>query len=155
MLLMLVDKEVKEENGFIVFSKVQAVLFCASLNDYDIMLREDNTQNRMMEALMLFDEVANSNYFDNIGIILFLNKIDLFEEKIKHVDLTVCFNNYTGGNEYEPASQFIKSRFLEKVKNGRKTYTHYTCAINTDNIQFVINSVRLELLNDLIKNFVL
>jgi len=39
------------------FDNVTAVLYCASLSCYDLVLREDNTQNRMAEAILLFDEV--------------------------------------------------------------------------------------------------
>jgi hypothetical protein len=50
----------------------------------------------MKESLMLFDEVCNSIYFRKTPVILFLNKEDLFKEKIKKIDLNVCFDNYTG-----------------------------------------------------------
>jgi len=126
------------------FDKVTAIIFCASLNEYDQLLREDNTQNRMMESLLLFDEVANSNWFPNNDIILFLNKEDLFMEKIKIVDLNVCFKHYTGGMNAENAKSFIKARYLERT--NQHVYVHFTTAINTENIAFVINSVRMSVL---------
>jgi hypothetical protein len=49
---------------------------------------------------MLFDEVCNSVYFRKTPVILFLNKDDLFKEKIKKIDLNVCFSNYTGNYRY-------------------------------------------------------
>lgn len=33
-------------------------------------------------------------------------------EKIKKVDLNVCFPEYNGGNDYEAASEFIRETFL-------------------------------------------
>jgi hypothetical protein len=50
----------------------------------------------MKESLLLFDEICNSPYFKDIAFILFLNKMDLFREKIARVDLKVCFPDYTG-----------------------------------------------------------
>ena len=78
------------------FDSVTAVIFCVALSEFDQTLREDDTQNRMRESLLLFDEICNSHWFRNTTFILFLNKTDLFKEKIQRVDLKVCFDNYTG-----------------------------------------------------------
>jgi hypothetical protein len=78
------------------FEQVTAVIFCVALSEYDQVLREDETQNRMHESLMLFDQIVNSYWFRNTTFILFLNKIDLFKQKIEKVDLKVCFPNYIG-----------------------------------------------------------
>lgn len=53
-------------------------------------------QNRMQESLKLFDSICNNKWFTDTSIILFLNKKDLFEEKIKKSALTICFPEYTG-----------------------------------------------------------
>eukprot|EP01119_Soliformovum_irregulare_P005727 TRINITY_DN17478_c0_g1_i1.p1 TRINITY_DN17478_c0_g1~~TRINITY_DN17478_c0_g1_i1.p1 ORF type:complete len:368 (+),score=64.84 TRINITY_DN17478_c0_g1_i1:68-1105(+) len=124
------------------FDDVEAILFCASLSEYDQVLREDETQNRMKESLLLFDEVCNSHYFRNTTFILFLNKVDLFKEKIKRVDLSTIFENYSGGDDFEAASQFIRSRFLEQNQSPHQIYTHFTCAINTESIELVFKTVR-------------
>ena len=53
-------------------------------------------QNRMMESMKLFDSICNNKWFTETSIILFLNKKDLFEEKIKKSPLNICFPEYTG-----------------------------------------------------------
>lgn len=53
-------------------------------------------QNRMQESLKLFDSICNNKWFTDTSIILFLNKKDLFEDKIKKSPLTICFAEYTG-----------------------------------------------------------
>jgi hypothetical protein len=53
-------------------------------------------QNRMQESLKLFDSICNNKWFTDTSIILFLNKKDLFEEKIKKSPLTICFPEYGG-----------------------------------------------------------
>jgi len=133
------------------FDCVTAILFCAALSDYDQTLREDNSQNRMAEAILLFDEVVNSTWFKENSVILFLNKVDLFDEKIKSVPLTVFFKEFTDGNDPDRAKAFIKERFLEKIRTGT-AYTHYTCALNTKNIEFVIKSIKDTLLKDTLKD---
>lgn len=53
-------------------------------------------QNRMHESLHLFNSICNHKFFAATSIILFLNKKDLFEEKIKKVHLSICFPEYDG-----------------------------------------------------------
>lgn len=125
------------------FDQVTCVMFCVALSEYDQALREEKTQNRMKESLLLFDEVCNSVWFRSTSFILFLNKTDLFKEKIARVDLTVCFPNYPGGCNFENASVYIKDKFLEQNKYpNHQIYSHFTCAISTENIEFVFKCVR-------------
>lgn len=50
----------------------------------------------MHESMKLFDSICNNKWFTDTSIILFLNKKDLFEEKIKRSPLTICYPEYTG-----------------------------------------------------------
>lgn len=50
----------------------------------------------MLETFDLYEKVVNHQAFINAGIILFLNKTDVFREKLKTVPLTVLFRSYTG-----------------------------------------------------------
>lgn len=50
----------------------------------------------MHESLHLFNSICNHKFFAATSIILFLNKKDLFEEKIKKVHLSICFPDYDG-----------------------------------------------------------
>jgi len=137
------------------FDSVTSVIFCVSLSEYDQTLREDDTQNRMRESLLLFDEICNSHWFRNITFILFLNKTDLFREKIQNIDLKVCFQNYTGGLNFDAAAAFIKARFLEQNQSPHVIYTHYTCAISTENIEFVFKCVRETVLKKILSEVII
>jgi len=124
------------------FQGVTAVIFCVGLSEYDQKLFEDNTQNRMVESMLLFDEICNSRWFVDTDVVLFLNKTDLFKEKLKKKDLSVCFPDYKGGQNYEVASKFILDKFKSLNKNPNKTiYHHYTTATDTDNIRVVFSIV--------------
>jgi len=125
------------------FQDVTAVIFCVALSEFDLRLYEDDTTNRMHESLKLFKEICNSRWFTDTSMILFLNKRDLFEDKIKRVDLNVCFEDYNGGLNYENALAFIKDKFLQQNENPKKhIYVHATCATDTDNIHVVFNAVK-------------
>ena len=82
------------------FQDVTSAVFCVSLSEYDLKLYEDDVTNRMHESLRLFREICNNKWFRETAMILFLNKVDLFEEKIKKVDLNVCFPKYTGTDTF-------------------------------------------------------
>jgi hypothetical protein len=62
----------------------------------------------------------------------------------------------SGANEFEPAADFIKQRFLEQsTSTQHKIYPHLTCAISTENVKFVFKCVKETLLNDVLENFIL
>jgi len=130
------------------FSQVTSVLFCASLSDYCLTLRENSNVNRMEEALELFAEVANSSYFNSSSIILFLNKVDLFEEKLQQTPLSHFFTTFEGGPDKNVACEFVKARFVELVSDTTKLYPHITCALDTNQIEHVIYDVRAKILNE-------
>jgi hypothetical protein len=63
-------------------------------------------QNRMQEALTLFDSICNSRWFIKTSIILFLNKIDLFAEKLPRSPL-VRFVYYSLSSMCHPCRSFF------------------------------------------------
>jgi len=125
------------------FENVTAVLFVAAISEYDQVLYEDENTNRMVEALNLFEEICNSRWFRETSMILFLNKRDLFGEKIKKVPLNKYFPDYAGDNSFESASEFLQEQFESKNRNpDKQVYTHITCATDTGNIAAVFNAVK-------------
>lgn len=126
------------------FEEVTAVLFCASLSEYDQLLLEDDETMRMHESLNLFGEVCQSPWFQDTAMILFLNKEDLFKEKIARVPLTICFPEYTGPNTNEAGREYIHRKFVGMVDthSNRAIYHHFTTATNTQNINVVFDAVR-------------
>lgn len=178
-------------------------------------------QNRMDEALRLFNSILNNKWFMETSMILFLNKKDLFLEKIKEKPLSEVFPDYkgqsppspslslsldppmylqlssssfrfltsvypslsslppsppsplpssfplsppfdthilslsppftslplslslTGRNTYQDGINYLRERFVSLNQNPSKktVYTHVTCATDTNNIQFVFESV--------------
>jgi guanine nucleotide-binding protein G(i) subunit alpha len=114
-----------------------------ALSGYDLVLAEDEEMNRMVESMKLFEGICNNKWFLETSIILFLNKKDLFEEKIRHSPLTVCFPEYQGENTYEAAAAYVRIKFedLNRRKDSKEIYTHFTCATDTNNVQFVFDAV--------------
>lgn len=124
------------------FQDVTAVLFVVALSEYDLKLYEDNQTNRMFESLKLFKEICNSPWLSTAPVILFLNKSDLFKQKLAKASLSICFPEYNGGDDFETACQFVQEKFLSLNGNASKPiYPHVTCATDTQQIHVVFNAV--------------
>jgi guanine nucleotide-binding protein subunit alpha len=126
------------------FENVTALVFLVSLSEYDQMLYEDESVNRMQEALTLFDSICNSRWFVKTSIILFLNKIDLFAEKLPRSPLEDYFPDYTGGSSYDAACDYLLHRFVSLNQSAatKQIYAHYTCATDTQQIKFVLSAIQ-------------
>jgi len=125
------------------FQDVTAILYCVSLSEYDLRLFEDTTVNRMHESLQLWTDVVNGDWFVKTAMIVFLNKVDLFREKLTRVPLGVCFPDYQGDNSYEHTTAFIEQKFRAQSNNpAKQLYFHLTCATDTENVKFVFNAAR-------------
>ncbi|XP_012735232.2 guanine nucleotide-binding protein subunit alpha-11 [Fundulus heteroclitus] len=126
------------------FENVKSLIFLAALNEYDQVLYESETDNRLAESLALFNTIVSSRWFQDSSTILFLNKTDLFEEKIKTSHLADYFPEYTGpSGDAEPAKKFIEKMYIDCHKGRHKPlYTHFTCATDTENIRVVFESVK-------------
>jgi hypothetical protein len=69
--------------------------------------------------------------------ILFLNKIDLFAEKLPRSPLGDYFPDYTGGHDYNAACEYLLQRFVSLNQSAatKQIYAHYTCATDTNQIR--------------------
>jgi len=137
------------------FQDVSAVIFFVAMSEYNQYLAEAPEVKRMHESIALFDEIVNARWFQRSSIILFLNKSDLFKEKIAKVDMKCMFIDYAGGCNYDAGCKFLTEVFVNLVDqtNGkREIYPHVTCATNTQNVKFVFSSVRDSLLKDTLGN---
>jgi len=124
------------------FDNVNAVVFVASLSEFDQKLYEDETKNRLDEAVDLFKQIVNSKWFTSSSLILFLNKKDLFEKKLKEKTFSDYVKEYTGTNDMKPCAEYVKELMLKQQKDKSKSvFPHITTAIDTSNVKFVFNAV--------------
>ncbi|KAK6462255.1 guanine nucleotide binding protein, alpha subunit [Scheffersomyces coipomensis] len=130
------------------FDNVTLIIFCVALSEYDQTLLEESTQNRLEESLALFDSVVNSRWFTRTSVVLFLNKIDVFEKKLPYSPLKDHFPDYTGGDNVNKAAKYILWRFNQVNRSGLNIYPHVTQATDTSNIVVVMANVREAILNN-------
>lgn len=94
--------------------------------------------------MMLFESLVNGEWFRNTPIILFLNKIDLFREKLAISPISNHFPDYRGREGDEAAAtRFFADRFRAINRNaGREIYIHYTNATDTTLLKATMQSVQ-------------
>jgi len=138
------------------FHDVAAVLYLVALNEYDMLMEEDDVTNRMEESLKLFQKLSGSQWIRDSAMILFLNKYDLFQDRIKQRPLNLCFNDfeeyakkYPSKSELENSVDYIKEQFT-KVFNGTRLYFFITCALDTTNCEKVFLAVRDAILTKMV-----
>lgn len=85
-------------------------------------------------------------FFEKSSIILFLNKRDLFAEKIKAKPIASfpAFSDYKGPEaSYDAGVDYFVGKFMARNKNsGRQIYHHCTCATDTSNVKIVFNACK-------------
>uniref|UniRef100_A0A3Q0S8I6 Uncharacterized protein n=1 Tax=Amphilophus citrinellus TaxID=61819 RepID=A0A3Q0S8I6_AMPCI len=127
------------------FEGVQGVVFVVALNSYDKTLPEDPSVNQLLGSLELFSSVCANTVFQGTTMILFMNKADLFREKIlksgRH--LRLYHSSYKGADgDVDAAAHHITAIFSAcNSSPGKPVYHHFTTAIDTASIQVAFHVV--------------
>ena len=133
------------------FEDVTAVIFLIAINEYDLKLVEDETVNRMHEAIQLWSDICNDKWLRKIPFIVFLNKSDLFKEKIEKLDMKMCFPDYEGGCNFENGVNYLENKIVSLNQNSdRPIYTYITCATDTENIKKIFAAVKSIILQSIL-----
>ncbi|GLH08569.1 hypothetical protein R5R35_013635 [Gryllus longicercus] len=137
------------------FENVTSIIFLVALSEYDQILFESESENRMEESKALFKTIITYPWFQHASVILFLNKKDLLEEKIMYSHLVDYFPEYEGPQrDAIAAREFILRMFVELNPDSEKIiYSHFTCATDTENIRFVFAAVKDTILQSNLKEY--
>jgi len=127
---MLVVKYLREKNGTLLYKMALLQLyFFAALDEYNMESNEEQGTTKMEVSLRVYKEVVNDTKNFQCCNILFLNKIDLFREKItskigrkEFEDKFQDFNSYLkkGFKEFLKVNEDIKN--LVKDDENEKVY---------------------------------
>jgi len=132
------------------FGSVSSVIFLTAINEYDMVLEEDSKTNRLVESLKLWKALTSSQFFKKTPFVLFLNKSDLFGEKIRKSPLVDIFSDYEAFanepansqmNDYDKGWHYIKSQYSIHFA-GTSFYPHLTCALDSEQCQKVFLAIQ-------------
>ncbi|KAI8070853.1 guanine nucleotide-binding protein alpha subunit [Gongronella butleri] len=136
------------------FDRVMVVIFLVAISEFDQGLYEDSSVNRLRESLDLFQSIWDSAWFRHTSFVLLLNKTDLFLQKWSLPQFQKCFPEYKGPDHAKSAQKHIQRQFeaLKPKNNDTQLYSHFTCAIDTENINFVLAAVSDTILQQVMRH---
>ncbi|KAH8272214.1 hypothetical protein KR018_011736 [Drosophila ironensis] len=128
-------------------TSVTSIIFLVSSSEFDQVLAEDRKTNRLEESKNIFDTIVNNNTFKGISLILFLNKTDLLEQKVRNpeTDIRWYYPQFNGNpHSLLDVQNFILQMFMSvrRSNSTSRIYHHFTTAIDTRNINIVFSSVK-------------
>ncbi|XP_076065771.1 guanine nucleotide-binding protein G(q) subunit alpha-like isoform X2 [Oratosquilla oratoria] len=119
--------------------KPSLVLFVASLAEFDRTLVEDEDKNSLVESIEVFQNIYSNPLFNNIPIMIFFNKLDVFRSKLEKQSFAQHFPEFRGQSE-EDAMEFIKKMYKKVVPRGKLGFScRFTCAVDVANTKAVLS----------------
>lgn len=139
---------------------VESIIFLAPLSAFDQPLIEEPDTNRLADTFALFNQIVSNPLLSGASIILFLNKIDLLEKKLRAgVKLGKYWVEYEGDNDFEAVWRWFRGKFRECLRMAedemgggkRRLYVHTTVATSTKQIKAILMSVKDNVLRENLK----
>lgn len=140
------------------FDDAESVIFMAPLSAFDQPLVEDPATNRLADTFSLFSQVVANPLLRGASVILFLNKIDLLEKKLRQgVKLHRFWPEYGGDNDFEAVWRWFRAKFRDCLRRAedelgdgarRRLYVHTTVATSTVQIRAILMSVKDSILRE-------
>ncbi|KAL8616922.1 Guanine nucleotide-binding protein subunit alpha-12 [Nucella lapillus] len=139
------------------FQDITSILFLTGSSEFDQVLVEDRKTNRLQESCDIFETIINNKAFVLVSVILFLNKMDLLEEKIKHVNIADYFPGFTGNptDIYDVKAFELQLFDSRRRDHSKPLFHHFTTAVNTENIKHVFQDVKDTILHDNLRSLML
>jgi len=134
------------------FEDVISIIYVVNLAEYDQGGPEDPSQNRMIQSLVCFDSIVNSRWFMRASVILFLNNISVFGEKLHRSPLSHYFPDYSGGADVISAAKYILWRFNQVNRSHLQLYSHLTCPGDMWNLRQMLADIRETILINALKS---
>ncbi|KAH9941235.1 G-alpha-domain-containing protein [Epithele typhae] len=130
------------------FDDMNAILFLAPLSGFDQVLTEDPSVNRLEDSVLLWKSICSNPLLGKTTIILFLNKIDIFQAKLESgVSFSQFIISYGNRpNTFEDTSMYMRRKFgqihKEYSPQARSFYSHFTSVTNTETTKDLLLNVQ-------------
>ncbi|KAG1727532.1 guanine nucleotide binding protein, alpha subunit [Suillus lakei] len=139
------------------FDQVNAVIFLAPISCFDERLVEDSRVNRLEDSFILWKAICSSKLLSRTILILFLNKMDILEQKIRHGVMVKRFLPSYGDrpNEMNDVVKYLRQKFKDTVRycspEPRVCHIYPTSVTDTKTMSVTLISVRDGILREHLK----
>jgi len=145
------EENIEEKKGKAKEKKVKrkgnttAVVYFAALDEYNVISSEDSTKTKLDISLSAFEMLENSDT-SSYTLIIFLNKVDIFKNKIaskkEFESFKTTFPDYTGTQNVQEAAEYVLSLFKARTKRDEMDINfHVTCALDSEAMGVVFKAV--------------
>jgi len=130
------------------FDDVDAILFLAPISGFDQALAEDRSVNRLEDSVLLWKSVCSNKLLANVELVLFLNKCDLLDAKLKSgIRLSKYVRSYGNRpNDVDTVAKYFRGKFSaiqrEHSPKPRKFYGFSTSVTDTKTTAGILAIVR-------------
>ncbi|CAE6374443.1 unnamed protein product [Rhizoctonia solani] len=131
------------------FDDMDLLIVVVPVSAFNQYLAEDHSVNRLKDSFEMWEELCKTTALHHIPVLLFLNKTDLLEKKLRTgVKLSDYMVNYGNRpNEPEKVIRYLRKSFLELRKRSKAPqstpyYIHQTSVVDQTATQTVIKHVR-------------
>ncbi|KAI5121426.1 hypothetical protein M0805_006188 [Coniferiporia weirii] len=130
------------------FDDVDAIIFLAPVSNFDQVLAEDRSVNRLEDSVLLWKMICSNKLLANVELVLFLNKCDILDRKLKAgVKLSRYVRSFQDRpNESESVQKYFRAKFAaiqrEYSPNPRKFYGFCTSVTEITTTSGILASVR-------------
>jgi len=115
------------------FDEVDLVVFCVSLSDFNLVLREDGSVNRLAESFQLFQTLRQITTLSTSTFVILFTKVDEFAEKLQRFKMEDYFPEYKGSNEFLQVFRWI----LNQMVPDSSISSFPVCTVDKLNFEFV------------------
>ncbi|MFH4974031.1 hypothetical protein AB6A40_000740 [Gnathostoma spinigerum] len=142
------------------------ILYVASISEYNVQHPVNRQFTLLDESVTFMKLILSLSQVRQCGFLIFLNKCDIFEEKIMDPILKADFRKYLSDyiskddlEQYEKgqkvhvnkmrtaiANLFAKSVTSAAVKREAPVYHRFTCAVDSKMMESIFSTIRSELL---------
>jgi hypothetical protein len=129
-------------------------------SEFDQRLVEEEDVNRMAESISLFEQIINYYWFRDTSFILFLNKVDLLQQKVESgANIASYFPDFVtdmpgrSAHNIDDVKDFILKLYLRHKPAKHDVYPHWTLATDTEQTRKVFEGVKNTILRLHLKDY--
>ncbi|EIM79929.1 G-alpha-domain-containing protein [Stereum hirsutum FP-91666 SS1] len=140
------------------FMDVNAIIFLAPISVFDEPLAEDRKVNRLEDSFLLWKAVCSSRLLSKVQLILFLNKCDLLQRKLKRGSQLRQYIPTYGDrpNDLANVAKYFRQQFREMSRRyspeQRSFYSFLTSVVDVKSTAVTLGTVREGILRNHLAN---